>query len=393
MAEGLKLSVKITGDAKDLSGSLVIANKDINKLGRSVAASQKNLSQFEKAQNKAAKQSRSMASEVKFLTRAVAGLGLGLLTRQTYQAGEEFKSMTRIMESVTGSAEAAKSEYKWLSDEAERLGLKIRSTGKDYAGLMAASKGTNLEGEQTRKIFSAVSTAMTALGADAYTTSGALKAIEQMMSKGNVQAEELRGQLGERLKGALGLAAEAMGLTTAELNKMLDRGKLLAEDLLPKLADVMEKRYGEAAVKASKSATAEFNRLSNAIFEVQNEIAKGGLSEAAAQIFRDLKGYLSDDEIKSYARELGASIGNAAKKMAEGFKWAAEHGKELKAVLAGIIGREVASYIRGISVAIKSLTVAIAANPLGLLLVAVTTAVSAFMLFSDELVTVQGHTT
>jgi tape measure domain-containing protein len=36
-------------------------------------------------------------------------------------------------------------------------------------------------------------------------------------------AEELRGQLGERLPGGLEAAAERMGVTTGELGKMLDR--------------------------------------------------------------------------------------------------------------------------------------------------------------------------
>ena len=42
-------------------------------------------------------------------------------------------------------------------------------------------------------------------------------ALAQMASKGTVQAEELRGQLGERLPGAFKIAAAAMGVTQAEL--------------------------------------------------------------------------------------------------------------------------------------------------------------------------------
>jgi tape measure domain-containing protein len=48
---------------------------------------------------------------------------------------------------------------------------------------------------------------------------GIFKALEQMLSKGNVQAEELRGQLGERLPGAIYFSAKALGVTTRELNK------------------------------------------------------------------------------------------------------------------------------------------------------------------------------
>ena len=64
-----------------------------------------------------------------------------------------------------------------------------------------------------------------------------------MISKGKVQAEELRGQLGERLPSAFQLAAKAMGMTTAQLDKFMADGKLTAEDLLPKLGIVQGQSY------------------------------------------------------------------------------------------------------------------------------------------------------
>ena len=54
---------------------------------------------------------------------------------------------------------------------------------------------------------------------------GAFLALGQMISKGKVQAEELRGQLGKRLPGAFQLAAKAMGMTTAALDKFMADGK------------------------------------------------------------------------------------------------------------------------------------------------------------------------
>ena len=55
----------------------------------------------------------------------------------------------------------------------------------------------------------------------AYESEGAFKALEQMLSKGKVSAEELRGQLGERIPGAFQIAARAMGMTTSELDKFM----------------------------------------------------------------------------------------------------------------------------------------------------------------------------
>ena len=91
---------------------------------------------------------------------------------------------------------------------------------------------------------------------------GVFIALGQMISKGKVQAEELRGQLGERLPGAFQLAAKAMGMTTAALDKFMADGKLTAEELLPKLAKVLKDEYGAAAEEAAKGMQGSLNRLS-----------------------------------------------------------------------------------------------------------------------------------
>ena len=56
-------------------------------------------------------------------------------------------------------------------------------------------------------------------------------AISQMISKGKVSAEELRLQLAERMPGAVNIFAKAIGVTTSELDKMLQEGKVGLEDL------------------------------------------------------------------------------------------------------------------------------------------------------------------
>ena len=57
--------------------------------------------------------------------------------------------------------------YKFVRSEAVRLGLDLATTADQFAKLTAASRNTVLEGQETRDIFSAMATAMTALRADA----------------------------------------------------------------------------------------------------------------------------------------------------------------------------------------------------------------------------------
>ncbi|MDX8399555.1 MAG: tape measure protein, partial [Gallionellaceae bacterium] len=171
----------------------------------------------------------------------------------------------------------AASEFKFLQDTSARLGTNLQGTAGSYAKLAAAMKGSSLEGQGARDVFSATMTASSALGLSAEDTSGMLKAFEQMVSKGNVQAEELRGQLGERLPNAFGMAAKAMKVTTQQLNKMLEQGEVLATDLLPKLAAEIEATMGQAAQDAAASTRAELNKLDNAWFELGVSISQSGV--------------------------------------------------------------------------------------------------------------------
>ena len=93
---------------------------------------------------------------------------------------------------------------------------------------------------------------------------GTYLALEQMLSKGKVTTEELRRQLGERLPGAFGIMAEAIGVTTQELDKMLRAGEILSADALPKFAEALEKAYGIENIENVRTLQAETSRLSNA---------------------------------------------------------------------------------------------------------------------------------
>lgn len=211
----------------------------------------------------------------------IGGVALGVAAKASFdsitQAGLSTQRMMNTLEVATGNAGNA---MQFVRDEAGRLGLDLESSATAFSKLAAAAKGSELEGQGARDIFSAVATASAAMGLSAEQSGGALRALEQMISKGTVQAEELRGQLGERLPGAFNLAAKSMGVTTKELGKMLQNGEVLATDLLPKLAQTLNDEFGEGAQSASGNAQAQFNRLSTAIFTLSNAVAESGVLQA-----------------------------------------------------------------------------------------------------------------
>lgn len=238
------------------------------------------------------------------------------------RARMELDRIDSTLRAGTGSREAAAREMAFVAAEAERLGLDLSTAALQFAQLTAAAKGTELAGQGAREIFTSVAEASTVLGLSADQASGALNAIQQMISKGTVSAEELRGQLGERLPGAFQMAARSMGVTTRELGQMLQRGEIMAEDLLPRLAAEMRASFGPQVPAASRTLRAEFARLQTQVTLLQGELGDGaedGLSGAARgaadalEALRTASEGISDDQsIINWAAATATAITSVA---------------------------------------------------------------------------------
>lgn len=218
---------------------------------------------------------RNAQGAVSAFRSAIAGLSLTMITRELLDAGMAAERFRNSFAAATGSMAMGQVDFAFARSEANRLGIDIQTTADSFLKLSAAAKGTALEGEPVRKIFSAVAESSRALGLSSEESKGALLAISQMMSKGTVQAEELRGQLGERMPGAFQIAARAMGVSTAELGKMLEQGKVLSDDFLPKFAAQLQKEFPASAESVS-GLTAEVGRLKTSFFELKTTVMESG---------------------------------------------------------------------------------------------------------------------
>lgn len=235
--------------------------------------------EVEAKSQKVRKSIRNVRVDLFSLKNALAAGGFYLIAQNIGQAALEMERMEGKIAAATGGGEAAAREMAFVRFEAKRLGLELRSAGNDFGTLAASAKGTSLAGQQIRDIFTAVAEASTVMKLSAEQTSGSILAIGQMISKGTVSAEELRGQLGERLPGAFQAAARSMNVTTAELGKMLERGEIMAEDFLPRFAQELRKTFAEELPNAVDSAQSKINRFSNVLFELKVRLADSGMMD------------------------------------------------------------------------------------------------------------------
>ncbi|GLT24032.1 hypothetical protein GCM10007933_35030 [Zoogloea oryzae] len=211
----------------------------------------------------------SLVSSVKPIAASIAA-AFGI--QEVARMAADFDSLNRSMRAITGSGSKAAAEIGYITEASQRLGLDLQSTAKTYTSWLASVKGTALEGERGRAVFEAVSGSMSKLGKSSADTESAMLALGQMVSKGTISMEELRGQLAERLPGAMKAAADGAGVTVQQLTKMVETGSVLAEDLLPGMAEQLTKLYGTG--QQAEGFVAGWNSLKSAAEETVGRIAQ-----------------------------------------------------------------------------------------------------------------------
>ena len=190
-------------------------------------------------------------------------LGIYEVGKASIEAQIQLERLDKSFTAIYNSSSAARQQLEFVRQTSMELGQEFYSSAEAAKTFFAAGQGTSLSG-QLNQIYTGFSKAGAALALSSDDMQGIFLALGQSMSKGKVQAEELRGQIGERLPGAFQVAAKAMGVSTAELDKMMADGELLAEDLLPRMAEVLEQQYGAAAESAADTVQGAVNRMSTA---------------------------------------------------------------------------------------------------------------------------------
>lgn len=304
----MTVSLRINADGSAAITSLKQVEGAVTGLGKAGTQSASGIKQTETALDGVAKRSHEASYGVSNLTKSLQGMAItagaavsvAALARSFIQANIESQRLSKGLEAITGSTGAGAAELRYLQETADKLGLSLAAVSPAFISLSAATRGTVLEGQATKDIFEAVSLAMAKLGKSSADTQGALLAIEQMVSKGVVSAEELRGQLGERLPGAFRLAAQAMGVSEQELGKMLEKGDVLAADLIPRLVQWLNKLFNDG--KEIGGLEAGWNLLVNALdrawVSTDKLINASGLLSDAMRIAADV--------LNSYANALEA---------------------------------------------------------------------------------------
>ena len=178
-----------------------------------------------------------------------AGLGFADLISKLKETTKQLSVARATLENVSFETKDAAINTKLYAqnlDFANKLAKKYHQNQieiiDNFAQFHAACMSTNISLEDQQKIYEALTRAAAYFHMSESRAKDMMVAVTQMISKNVVSSEELRRQLGNALPGAFNMMANAVGVTTAELEKLLKAGKLASGPALIKFADELNKQ-------------------------------------------------------------------------------------------------------------------------------------------------------
>ena len=199
-----------------------------------------------------------------------SGVGLLLFKDQIIGVGEALFETAKEVEAVQLKLNAIGQGhidyFDRFGEAADNAGISVGEFAEAYADIEPSARASIVD---PQAFFSEMTEGLANRGVSGEGQVRSIKALSQIAGKGVVSMEELRQQLGDALPGAMLIAADSMGLTVAQMNKLVSSGNLLASDFLPKFAKELN-NVPEPAANISR----ELAKMNNIMEEIKGKTAK-----------------------------------------------------------------------------------------------------------------------
>jgi tape measure domain-containing protein len=265
---------KISADTSNFDAGMKKTGAEVDNVNKKTKQATAEVGQFQKA----------LGNIGTMVAGAFAVSELIAFGKEMTKVSAQMESLKVRLDGLYGSQEKGTDVFSDLAFMANKYGIELKSLTESYSQFVSGAKASGMEVGKAEKIFKSMTIAIQGSGASAEQAKRAMTALVQMIGKNTVQAEELRGQLGEAIPSAVGIMAKSLNVTTEELGKMMQRGELLASEVLPKFAEEMENAFGENASKLASGLQADLARLDNAWTSLYLTAANSGASVLGVKI-------------------------------------------------------------------------------------------------------------
>lgn len=208
---------------------------------------------------------------------SIAGFAKGVFntTMKIDSLKASFSAILPKFDKTKDGAQLAAEEMQYLQEVTQKLGVRFESFAPNYLQSLANS---NFTLQETRGIMESIAGLARLMGATPMQEDSALYAINQMMGKGRIQAQEFSLQLSQALPKtrevflkAAQLATGNQKMTMADFLKIMENGRMGA-GILKYVAQVIQRDYGDAIIKKSHTIQGEVNRTANSFVFLKKAI-------------------------------------------------------------------------------------------------------------------------
>jgi tape measure domain-containing protein len=198
------------------------------------------------------------------------------------RAGAEMQKLDGIMTAATGSAYLASQQIDELGKLSLATGTEFTQSTEEFGRFEAAVMGAGGSAKTAMEAFKGMQDETAALRLPTEALSRGLLALQQMMTAGKVQAQELR-QLYNAMPASLELMAKGLGENVQQLRAQVKAG-LDSSKAIEALATEQEKAFGAQAKTNAETYTGALANLHTAWFTFLADMDKTlGVSAAVAQ--------------------------------------------------------------------------------------------------------------
>lgn len=186
------------------------------------------------------------------------------LPRQTLAAATALQTFRNQLLAITGSAEGVDRSFNFIDNLVNRFAVPLESARTGFTKLYASMAPAGFSPKEIENLFTGVSKASATFGLSADKVDRVTYALSQMGSKGQIMAEELRGQLGDVLPGAMAIFAEAAQMDIPTFTKAMEDGAFKGEAMRVVLNNVgilMNNKFATGATGAAKTLQGSLNQM------------------------------------------------------------------------------------------------------------------------------------
>lgn len=282
------------------------------------------------------------SSFIKGFGLSLGGLGLSKFVQDAFELRKELDQFNALVGGLNGPEEAAKT-LEFLRAVAKETATDFRALVTSYGAWTVSAQNSGYSAQESGEMFLKLSKVFRSLGLDAEKSKGAFNAFVQMVQKGTIQMEELKGQLGDRGVPAVNALAKALGVTVDKLGDMAKAGQLGSEKITL-LIDQLLKDFGGSLPAMLNSFAAQWTAFTNQVTYLQEVFGKP-FFELFAIGLSQVNAMLAEPSVLRFASDLGTLLGAIASVTAAlsgglvyGFSLAADAVRGLVAAVLLLIG-------------------------------------------------------